>query len=269
MSNEMQLVDQQGEALPLVQQKSYGTTPADLLVYAMQNGATIAEVREFMMLKREFDADEARKAFVADMAEFKKNPPEIVKDKLVAFSGTSYMHATIGNVTEAIVAGLAAHGFSHRWTIDQSGANITVTCVLTHKQGHSESTPMTAQKDDSGKKNQIQQIASTITYLQRYTLLAATGVATKDQSDDDGHAAELDTTLADNWIAKAQAAPTLKDLELVWASGVGAIQAVGDQRAYKEFKAAVSTRKAEFPAPPPVAKPTDEELDAQRTKGQP
>lgn len=192
MENELQLVDdQQGRALPAVQQESYGTSPNDMIAYVMKSGGSIAELREFMMLKREFDADEARKAFVADMAEFKKTPPEIVKDKLVGYknkdgSVTGYMHATIGNVTEAIVAGLAAHGFSHRWTIDQGGANITVTCVLTHKQGHSESTPMTAQKDDSGKKNQIQQIASTITYLQRYTLLAATGVATKDQSDDDG-----------------------------------------------------------------------------------
>lgn len=191
-NQEMQLVDvdQQSRALPVVQ-SSYGTTPADLILYAMKNGGTIAEIREFMLLKREFDADEARKAFVADMAEFKKSPPEIVKDKIVGYknkdgSVTGYMHATIGNVTEAVVAGLAANGFSHRWTIDQSGANITVTCVLTHKMGHSESTPMTAQKDDSGKKNAIQQVASTITYLQRYTLLAATGVATKDQADDDG-----------------------------------------------------------------------------------
>jgi len=199
MEQELQLVeDQQGRGLPVVTQQSYGTTPADLLVYAMKNGASIAEVREFMMLKREFDADEARKAFVADMAEFKKNPPEIVKDKLVGYknkdgSVTGYMHATIGNVTAAVVAGLAAHGFSHRWTIDQAGANITVTCVLTHKQGHSESTPLTAQKDDSGKKNQIQQVASTITYLQRYTLLAATGVATKDQEDDDGKASDTES----------------------------------------------------------------------------
>ena len=196
MSNDLELVEiQQGEALPVAQNKNYGTSPADLLVYAMQNGATIAEVREFMMLKREFDADEARKSFVADMAEFKKNPPEIVKDKLVGYknkdgSVTGYMHATIGNVTEAIVAGLAAHGFSHRWTIDQNGPQITVACVLTHKQGHSESTSLTAQKDDSGKKNAIQQVASTITYLQRYTLLAATGVATKDQADDDGDASD-------------------------------------------------------------------------------
>lgn len=162
-------------------------TPADIVLYAMQKGADIAQIEKFMELQMKWEADQARKAFVADMAEFKKAPPEIVKDKLVAFSGTSYMHATLGNVTEAIVAGLAAHGFSHRWDTEQSGQNVTVTCILTHKLGHTERTALTAAKDDSGKKNQIQQMASAVTYLQRYTLLAATGVATKDQADDDGN----------------------------------------------------------------------------------
>jgi len=244
-------------------------TPADMVIYAMQNGGTIEQVREMMQLQREWEADQARKAYVSDMAEFKKNPPEIIKDKQVAFSGTQYMHATLGAVTEAIVVGLARHGFSHRWDTAQANNVIEVTCILTHKLGHSERTTLTGAKDDSGKKNQIQQVASTITYLQRYTLLAATGVATKDQSDDDGRAAELDTTLADNWIAKAQAAPTLKDLESVWAAGVAAIQAVGDRRSYNEFKAAVAARKTEFPAPVVASGPvaTPEEIDAQRGAG--
>lgn len=165
-------------------------TPADIVLYAMQKNADIAQIEKFMDLQIRWEADQARKAFVSDMAEFKKSPPIIVKDKLVAFSGTSYMHATLGNVTEAIVAGLAAHGFSHRWSVDQTGATIEVSCILTHKLGHSETTTLSGAKDDSGKKNQIQQMASTITYLQRYTLLAATGVATKDQGDDDGHSTE-------------------------------------------------------------------------------
>lgn len=257
MENELQLVDdQRGGALPVVQQENYGTSPNDMIAYVMKSGGSIAELREFMMLKREFDADEARKAFVADMAEFKKTPPEIVKDKLVGYknkdgSVTGYMHATIGNVTEAIVAGLAAHGFSHRWTIDQGGANITVTCVLTHKQGHSESTPMTAQKDDSGKKNQIQQIASTITYLQRYTLLAATGVATKDQDDDDGKSfnkEEVDTSLADEYIAKIKLATTDKEVLSIW--NIGAAKMEKRPHDFKEFQDAVAARRGEINNPP-------------------
>lgn len=221
-------------------------TPADIVLYAMQKGADIAQIEKFMDLQMKWEADQARKAFVSDMAEFKKNPPEIVKDKQVAFSGTSYMHATLGNVTEAIVAGLAAHGFSHRWDTEQTSGQITVTCILTHKLGHSERTALSGAKDDSGKKNQIQQMASTITYLQRYTLLAATGVATKDQTDDDGAKAELDTTLADKWLAMVAAAPTDADVVKVWELGIVEIEKAKDRNAYNEFKDAVSRRRAQF-----------------------
>jgi hypothetical protein len=229
-------------------------TPADIVLYAMQQGADIAQIEKFMDLQMKWEADQARKAFVADMAEFKKAPPEIIKDKQVAYSGTSYMHATLGNVTEAIVSGLARCGFSHRWDTEQTGANIVVTCILTHKLGHSERTTLSATKDDSGKKNAIQQIASTITYLQRYTLLAATGVATKDQEDDDGRGSELDTRLADEWIAKVKAAPTDADVVKVWEIGIVAIEKSKDVHACKEFKDAVAERRAEFAEAAEVAR---------------
>jgi hypothetical protein len=227
-------------------------TPADIVLYAMKNGGSIAEIREFMQLQREWEADQARKAYVADMAAFKLDPPEIVKDKLVGYknkdgSVTGYTHATLGNVTGAIIEGLARHGFSHRWDTEQKGADIIVTCILTHKLGHSESTTLNAAKDDSGKKNSIQQMASTITYLQRYTLLGATGLATRDQ-DDDGATAELDTTLADNWIARVKAAPTDADVVKVWEVGIEPIQKSGDKHAYTEFKNAVAERRSELAA---------------------
>ena len=228
-----------------VEQKA-AATPADIVLYAMQKGADIAQIEKFMDLQMKWEADQARKAYVADMAEFKKSPPEIIKDKQVAYSGTSYMHATLGNVTEAIVSALARCGFSHRWDTEQNGANIVVTCILTHKLGHSERTSLSATKDDSGKKNSIQQMASTITYLQRYTLLAATGVATKDQSDDDGAGAELDTALADEWIAKVKVAKTDADVVKVWEVGIVAIERAKDGNAYREFKDAVATRRAEL-----------------------
>jgi hypothetical protein len=50
--------------------------------------------------------------------------------------------------------------------------------------GHSEENTLMAGKDDSGNKNGIQAIGSTVTYLQRYTLKAALGLAAG--ADDDG-----------------------------------------------------------------------------------
>lgn len=217
-------------------------TPADIVLYAMQNGGSIEQIRDFMQLQREWEADQARKAYVADMAEFKKNPPHIVKDKLVAFNGTSYTHATLGNVTSSIVEGLARHGFSHRWDTEQrDGGQIVVTCILTHKLGHSERTSLFSSRDDSGKKNNIQQMSSAITYLQRYTLLGACGLATHDQGDDDGAAAEQ-TQPVDwmGWVAKAR---SLDELQRIWNDGSADLKRGDDLAAYDDFKCAVNAKK--------------------------
>lgn len=186
--NDLELINEQPREVAAVRQVA-GSTPGDLLVYAMQSGASMADLKSLMDLKERYEANEARKAYVDAMAKFKLNPPTILKDKEVAFSGTRYSHATLGAVTQAVAAGLAQHGFSHRWDATQEGGQITVSCIITHRLGHSENISMTAKPDDSGKKNAIQQVASTISYLQRYTLMAATGVAAMDESDDDGRGA--------------------------------------------------------------------------------
>lgn len=162
-------------------------------IAALQAGMTIEHLQGIMNLQKEWEANEARKSYVADMAAFKLNPPEILKTKLVGYANrdgsvTGYFHATLGDIAAVVVDSLASHGFSHSWDTKQSDGLITVTCRITHRMGHSESTSMQAAPDQSGKKNAIQAVASSITYMQRYTLLAATGLATRDQSDDDGRA---------------------------------------------------------------------------------
>ncbi len=59
-----------------------------------------------------------------------------------------------------------------------------MTCILTHELTHSERTSLTAKPDQSGKKNPIQAIASTVSYLQKYTLLAITGLAAQGMDTD-------------------------------------------------------------------------------------
>src|SRR5690606_33815926 len=103
---------------------------------AVSQGADLEKLRTLMELKREWEADEARKAFVDAMAKFKANPPEIVKRKHVAYttkSGgkTEYVHATLADVCAAAIQGLAQVGISHRWDVKQDGGRLQVTCVLT------------------------------------------------------------------------------------------------------------------------------------------
>lgn len=220
-------------------------TPAEMVLYVMQNGGSIDQLEKFMDLQLRWEADQARKAYVADMAEFKKNPPQIIKDKDVAYNGVSYSHASLGNVTNAIVEGLAQYGFSHRWDVKQNGASVEVSCTITHRMGHSETVTMEAGKDDSGKKNAIQQVASAVTYLQRYTLLAATGLATHDQ-DDDGGSYGINTGLADKWLDKVREAQTGEELQVAWQEALAEIRAADDKFAYDEVKKAVVERRAEL-----------------------
>lgn len=165
------------------------TTPADLLAMAVSQGADLDKLDKLMQLQERWEANEARKAFTVAMTGFRSEPVDIYKTKNVSFSDTSYNHAELSDVTQAINPALAKHNLSFRWDVTQDGNAITVACSLTHIAGHSERVTMTAPPDDSGKKNRIQQIASTVTYLQRYTLLAITGMSTKGM-DDDGRTAE-------------------------------------------------------------------------------
>ncbi|PLY41677.1 single-stranded DNA-binding protein [Janthinobacterium sp. ROICE36] len=184
----MQVVEHdQGELSTTAPQRQSLSTvgPADLLRYALDSGADLDRLEKLMELQERDNANKARMAFVAAMAEFKKNAPTIFKDKNVSHSGISYDHATLGGICEVVIESLARHGISHDWDTKQPESGmIVVSCSLTHVLGHSKSTTMEAPPDNSGKKNGIQQIASTVTYLQRYTLLGACGLATKDMDDD-------------------------------------------------------------------------------------
>jgi hypothetical protein len=163
-----------------------GKSPSSLIEMAIDKGVDLSKLEKLLEIKERFDANEARKSYHKAMANFKANPPEIDKDKKVSYGNTHYNHASLGNVTKKIGAELSKHGLSASWTTKQNEV-IMVTCRITHMQGHSEETTLSAAADSSGSKNSIQAIGSTITYLERYTLLALTGLATEDM-DDDGRA---------------------------------------------------------------------------------
>ena len=156
---------------------------------SVEKGYEPAFIEKMMALQERNDANNARKAFNEAMAAFKANAPDIEKDKTVSYKvqgkpETTYNHASLANVTNKINKALSEHGLSAGWFQTQVEGKITVTCRITHKLGHSEKTSLTAAPDASGGKNSIQAIGSSVTYLERYTLLALTGLATHEMDDD-------------------------------------------------------------------------------------
>jgi hypothetical protein len=162
-----------------------------VIQFALQNNAGVEQLEKMMQLQERYEANEAKKAYHVAMAAFKANPPKIDKDSNVKYGQTEYNHATLGNVTEKINKALSEHGLSAAWQTSQKDKMIAVTCKITHILGHSESTRLEAGADTSGAKNSIQAIGSTVTYLQRYTILSLTGLATEEM-DDDGNGSEAE-----------------------------------------------------------------------------
>ncbi len=164
-----------------------GYNPSNIIEQAIAKGADLVQLEKILELQERFEANEAKKAYVAAMSAFKLDPPEIIRDKHNKQYDSSY--SSLDNFVNSVIPSLSKHGLSHNWDVNQD-ASIKVSCTVTHSLGHSESTSMIAPPDDSGKKNPIQQIKSTVTYLKLATFEAITGLASKDGNmDDDGNAA--------------------------------------------------------------------------------
>lgn len=169
---------------------SQGSSPSAVIEHAMANNATIEQLEKLLMLKERFEANEAKKAYHVAMAKFKENPPAVSKDK----KNNQYdsMYTTLGNLVNTVNPELSKCGLAASWNIKQNGL-IEVICKITHIKGHSESASMSAPKDTSGSKSEIQQIKSTITYLKSVTFESIIGLASTNANvDDDGKAPAVD-----------------------------------------------------------------------------
>lgn len=241
MANELVLQQEQPAAISLM---------AIIEKVANNPDVDMAKLNQLLEMKERWDAMEARKAFNAAMAQFKKNPPTITKNRHVDYTTKTghrvvYDHATLDHVCEAIIAALSELGISHRWEISQD-AGISVTCILTHHMGHGERTTLRGAPDDSGGKNAIQAIGSTVNYLQRYTLLAACGMAAAN-TDDDAAAAAPRPGLAEgavlDWVDAIKSSADMASLQHNYHYAAKAAETIDDQASLKLFRAEAKKAK--------------------------
>lgn len=166
-------------------------TPHDLIALGIERGLDVTALEKLMELKQRYDADQARKAFFQAFTNFQSQCPDLRKTKEVSFNQTRYHYAPLADITRQIAKTLKANELSYRWEIQDDEKTIKVTCLVSHVDGHTEQTTMTANPDTSGAKNAIQARGSAIEYLKRYTLIGALGISTAD-SDIDGRLPNVD-----------------------------------------------------------------------------
>lgn len=163
----------------------------DMLSEAIRSGQPIEVIRELKAMAKEFEADEKRAAFDAAIADAKSEISPIIRTR----DAHNSKYADFAAIAMAVDPVLSRHGLSYRHRSEVADNKITVVCRLAHKAGHFEETALPAPPDTSGSKNAIQAIGSTLTYLQRYTLLLALGLSTA--HDDDGQLSGAGEVISD------------------------------------------------------------------------
>lgn len=168
------------------QQTQVVSAPDNFISQAIQSNADADTLEKLFSLKERHDANEARKLFFSAMHKFQEIKPELRRSAEVSFGQgkTAYKFTPLSEIEKALREPLSKCGLSYRFENGLGENTYSVTCIVSHVDGHSERTTMTAPADSSGNKNQIQGIGSTSTYLMRYTLTAALGLTTADEDND-------------------------------------------------------------------------------------
>jgi hypothetical protein len=154
---------------------------------------SVETLEKIMKMQEEWEKNNSKRAFTEALVALKKALPASIKKDATANMGQGkpkYTYAKLANIVNEITPILCDHGFSittPATTVTDAKGQIVVTvkATLTHRAGHSEMTPLSGPVDISGAKSTIQGIGSSITYLQRYSVLSVLGLATDDQQDAD------------------------------------------------------------------------------------
>ena len=128
----------------------------------------------------------AKQAFADAMALMQPNIPVVIERT----KGHNGKYASFEDIIDQTRPVLQDYGFSVTFRVTQDADTVKITCVLSHREGHSEQTDIALPADHSGSKNAVQSVGSTVSYGRRYTYCALLNIATRGEDDDGYRAAQ-------------------------------------------------------------------------------
>jgi hypothetical protein len=192
-------LDPQVETLPAI-------NPMQMLGAAIDRGMSVADLGPLMDLVERHEANQARKAYAAAMAQFQAACPTIKKTT----RADRYVYAPLDEVLRTIRPHLDSAGLSIRFDTEMTGNSvITVTCTVSHRDGHSELSHFAAPVDEKMRVNDTQKVGSANTYARRYALMNALALVASAE-DDDGFTAGLSPETEERKEEKAVREPQPK-----------------------------------------------------------
>jgi hypothetical protein len=208
-----------GQAVIKQEQESTPVSETGSIIHMIERVALdptvdITRLERLMDMHERIIARNARAAYDAALSAMQPELPIVKergkieireKDNKGARTGAitqSTSYALWEDINEAIGPVLAKHGFaiSFRTGLHADG-RITVTGILSHRDGHREETMMTLPHDSSGSKNAVQAVGSSTSYGKRYTACALLNISSRGE-DDDGKAGGDDEHISEEQVAE-------------------------------------------------------------------
>lgn len=178
------------------------SSPDSLLERAIDGKLDITIIRELVLLKKQWDDEQARKAYTVAMGDFQRDCPIIIKsiDGGVTKTGqVAYKFAPMDvilatkNKDGVTVKDLIARcGFSYTFdTPITSEKGVDAKMTIRHREGHAETlTTFMPFVEKTGVMSPPQVVGSTRSYAMRYAFMNGFGITTGGE-DNDGQGREL------------------------------------------------------------------------------
>ena len=222
--------------------------PQALIRAAIESGAGIETLERLVALAKDVRAQQAKEAWYHAMAEFQRLCPPVIKSavaKIPTKSGGSYSYkyAPLDEITSAIRPIMGELGLSIAWlAAKMTSAEVSVICRVSHELGHFEESgeiTMPIQKYEGTGASEPQRSAIAMTYAQRYSLRAITGLVPEDDRDAEDH--QEKGTVVEMPKRKSEtvaSAPAQTREGLVW---FGALTDIDEKKSSKGAKFWVAT----------------------------
>lgn len=168
----------------------------------------VDKLERLLQMQERILARNAKAAYDAGMARMAPELPVIEKRGEIR-NRAGHVQSTYPlweDIDKAVRPILSRHGFTLSFRVGHENGQQTITGVLAHAEGHSESTTIYLPSDDSGAKNRVQAVGSSIQYGKRYTASALLNLVFRDDwLDDDGKQADPRPSISEEQQANLEA----------------------------------------------------------------
>jgi hypothetical protein len=179
----------------------------------------VAKLEKIIELQERILRHQAESAFNAAFATMQAEIPTIIER--ASTDKTSY--APLEDIVSPLRPILVKHGFSISHQTEWPAAGqVKVIGILTHRDGHARRSEFLSGADNTGSKNAIQALASTVSYGRRYTVKDLLCIVTKGEDDDAEGSTKADQPEApkgyDAWFSTLEGVSDggMKDFAAAW-----------------------------------------------------